>query len=149
MGPYFYQLPEFTSDSTVNSGNVNPCRFVKITGESLGGHVTTEGFSAIGVTMGFTDRPPNDGSLATATFIATSNRPVPYHGYGAVCNLELGGTITTAGDRIISSTTGTGLTAVSASTGKLCNAIALRAGTIGELVPVYVTPPMPIGATYN
>ncbi len=140
-----FAISSLSVPSLTATGNVPPCVFLSISGENTGAP-TGAGMSSVGVTDGFTDRAPNDGALAAATYIATTGRPIPYKPVGCVVDLSILDTIV-AGARIMSDANGFGIN--HATTGKLSCAIALRGGVSGEKIPVYVTAPVPYQGTYS
>lgn len=112
------------------SGEIRPCRFVKISGSNLGAEADANE-EVIGITWQDGRYPPlND--LVTDNPHAITDDPIRLYGDGDICLLEAGGTWV-AGERLKSDADGKGVAAAtSGTTLQNVGAIALEAAASGE-----------------
>lgn len=128
----------------VANGNIRPNRFLTgVTGNAnflLAVEATAATQTLFGVSGDSTRYAP--GSPGDDGFIAIAGEHIPYHGPLQVANLKLGGTVDNMNVPLSSDSAGRGVaTAPADGTGNRYGAIALRAGVLDEVIPVYVLPP--------
>ena len=120
----------------VASGDIRPCRFVKISGANAGAEADANE-ETIGISGDSTKGPP--GISGSSTNHAESTDPIELYGLGDECKVEAGGSFS-AGDKLKSDADGKAV--VSATTGATMqnvSARALEASTgSGQLVRVVV-----------
>lgn len=115
----------------VASGNINPARFCKVSGDrqvaECDAGEAVSGISQVGT---------NKAAIpdVTSTYAAVSGQPLQLHGPGAICLLTIGGTVT-ANDLLKSDADGKGVTASSTDE---AGARALEGGSSGEQILVQV-----------
>jgi hypothetical protein len=115
----------------VSSGNIYPCRFVKISGDNTVAQAGAGEYTA-GISQEGTKKPPLPGE--TNTYAAEANDLLEVFGPGQETQLELGGTVT-AGDMLKPDADGKG---VAAATTNYYGAIAKTGGASGEKIIVIV-----------
>jgi hypothetical protein len=118
--------PRFTS-----SGNINPSRFVVISGDNTVAQAGA-GARTIGICQEGQKKPPLPGE--TNVYAAEQYDPIEVFGIGQEVLLELGGTVT-ANDPIKPDANGKG---VQASGTDLYGAVAKTGGASGEKIMVIV-----------
>ena len=129
------------------NGNVRPRRFLTVVSGAANADYLVEATAAsqllIGVSSDATRYPP--GSPADDGFVAIAGEPLPYHGPGHMCQLDLGGTVDgTTGWLLTSDGSGLGVaTAPSDGTTRYYGALALRSGISGDTIDVVVLAPTP------
>lgn len=134
--------------SLVATGDVYPCRFVKLAttadnaGLAAGANDRTIGISGTG-TNAAPGTAADTGYLAKLSNLAGLPDTIPAFGPGRKCLLELGGTVA-RGDYIKSGAAGVGITsATSGPTLQYVGAVALQSGISGDKILVLVLPPTP------
>lgn len=138
---YFVALPP-----KVANGNISPRRFLTtVTGAGNGDYVVQASASTAmiwGVSYDATKYPP--GSPADNGFLCTAGEPCPYHGFGQMCQLDIGGTVSNVGVPLTSDGNGKGIAQAPAD-GTTCwyGAIALQTGVDGDTINVVTLAPTP------
>lgn len=128
--------PNFVAGGTINRG-----RF--ITPAAGTEQSVTQAAAATNLLIGVTSRWQEPAGYNTGltdgfgTVIARSGDPVPYVGPGMVAELMLGGNVTDLTVGLTSDADGKG---VAASSTNFIGAWALRLGSTGEYIPVFVAP---------
>lgn len=117
-------------------GNINPCSFVKISGELTGVQCSTNEL-AVGVAQEGTDYPPLS-DVTVSGYAARANESFRLYGLGDICLLTLGSGGCTANDMLKSDSSGYGVTATTGVATQNINARALMTGNAGEKVLVEV-----------
>lgn len=115
----------------VASGSIYPARFVKVSGNRQVAQAGA-GEDVCGISQVGTNKAPIPD--VTSQYAAESGQPLEIHGFGSLCLLTLGGSVT-AGDFLKADADGKGVTA---SSGDKCGALALEGGSSGEQVLVQV-----------
>lgn len=120
------------------TGNVSPCRFVKIDTTSDGDCAqASTNERTIGIAQDGTRNAP--GTAADDGFLAVSGETVPIYGPGRICLLELGSGGATRGGRLKSDNTGKGVaSATTGTTVQEVGAVALQSGAAGVKILVRV-----------
>jgi hypothetical protein len=122
------------------SGNINPCRFVKISGSNTVAECDANEM-AIGISGDGTNFPPiTDTGITVSGYHASAGQTVDIKGDGDICLLEVG-EVVAAGARLKSDADGKGVAiATSGTTVQQFGAVALQASAAaGEKILVQVT----------
>jgi len=123
------------------SGDINPARFVNISGE----RTIDESAAGTSLYVGISTEASKDtpGISGASTLAAANGDQVAVYGPGRVCRLTAGEAIT-AGDLLMADAQGRG---VDATVGNYVGAIALEAATAaGQLIEVLVLSPYTLHA---
>ena len=122
----------------VAGGTIEPCRFVI---HSTATKTVTQAAAVTspyaGISQEGSAAPPISGA---ATAAATSGTGLRVYGPGEECTLEIGSGGVTAGDMLVSDSSGKGITrsAYNSANVQFVGAIALATASAGELCPVRV-----------
>lgn len=136
---FFPPMPGKTAN-----GNISPRRFLtSVTGSGNANKVVQASAATamiVGISANTTRFPP--GSPADDGYCAVSGEPVPYHGIGHICDLDIGGTVSNAGVFLSADSSGKGVsTALADGTEQFYGALALETGVDGDTIRVYVISP--------
>lgn len=124
-----------TAPNLVATGNVYPCRFVKVGATSNSGAQATAGDPAVGISQNWTRSVNLEGAISVSSpYIAIAGEGIPLWGLGQEALLELGGTVA-AGNRLKSDADGKGVVAAAADG---AYAVALQSGVSGNFIRVVV-----------
>lgn len=115
----------------VSSGNINPCRFVKVSGDNTVAQAGAGEFTC-GISQEGTKKPPLPGE--TNVYAAEAGDSLEVFGPGQETQLELGGTVV-AGDMLKPDANGKGVAAASTN---YYGAVAKHGGASGEKILVIV-----------
>lgn len=119
------------------AGNINPCRFVKVTTSE---NKRVEEADANETVIGVSQEGAQDAPIPSASTLAAEDEDsLDIRGPGRVCKLVAGGGGWTAGDRLKSDADGKGVTiATTGTTIQHIGAIALESVSAGEKGDVLV-----------
>lgn len=125
------------------NGNVRAGRFLTLVDGAANFGLAVEATASTQLIVGVSARggryAPN--SAGDDGYIAVAGEGLPYHGPGQIAELLLGGTVSNANIPLSSDGSGRGVaSAPSDGTTTYYGAIALRGGSSGEYVPVWVMP---------
>lgn len=117
-------------------GDINPCRFVDITGS-----FTVSEADASDIPLGISGEATRDAPLPSgqSALHAKSGDAATVYVMGNVCLLEIGTGGVTAGDRLKPDADGKGIT--SGTAGEIVGAVALETASADEFAKVFVLSP--------
>tara|TARA_R110000803_G_scaffold23906_5_gene58208 strand:+ start:2562 stop:2963 length:402 start_codon:yes stop_codon:yes gene_type:complete len=125
----------FRSPPVISGGTIRPARIVKLS--TAADNTVLEAAAATtlvyGVAQEGTQDAPTDGASVNA---AEAGDQVEIHTMGESCLVEAGATFT-AGVQLMSDSSGR---AITATAGNYVAGVSLKAGAVGELVLIQVTP---------
>ncbi len=134
-----------TTPNLTAQGNVRPSRWIKSHATIFqGGIEATDCTEVAGFLLGISEAWTRyaPGSLADDGYIAIAGEALSFRGPGQIALLELGVAVTAPNVLVTTHTDGTGKPlAPVAATVTQYGAFPLRAGGIGEKIPVYILSP--------
>lgn len=126
------------------NGNIRPNRFLTTvtgTGNFL---LVVEATASTAMIIGVSESGTRGPGGVDDTYIAIAGEEVPYRSALQKAELKLGGTVDNMGVPLTSDGSGQGIAQAPANaTTCWYGAIALRSGVSGDIIPVWVLPPIP------